>query len=178
MKNQEVDYHVSARRLRKMLKKLKYNKTEVVITWDWSNDENYTEYHRDQGVIKDYDVTVTRCSDFRAPDYYSYKVKIVLEDGKVIEDEIDSHWEFGKCDKDQTVMFINTCGPNCYYVFCTVESIHRRKFKKAEEEHGCGYWDLCDDRACPCSPNAPVSQGFSEEVWKRMLRNAREEEHD
>lgn len=45
---------------------------------------------------------------------------------------------------------------------------HRQQYEINKMEHGCGYWSLCDDRACPCSPDAPVSKGFSEEVWQRM----------
>lgn len=48
--------------------------------------------------------------------------------------------------------------------------MNKELFEKIEVKHGCGYWYVCDDHACPCHPTAPVSKGFDEEVYKRMKK--------
>lgn len=46
--------------------------------------------------------------------------------------------------------------------------IIRKIFDEDELEHGCGYYSQCLEHACPCSPSAPVSQGFNIDVWNRL----------
>jgi len=46
-------------------------------------------------------------------------------------------------------------------------------FNKNEESHGCGYWDVCDDRSCPC---ALTGKEYDPEVYERMLDYEDEEE--
>ncbi|MCM1215390.1 MAG: hypothetical protein NC548_12830 [Lachnospiraceae bacterium] len=48
-------------------------------------------------------------------------------------------------------------------------NVHRERYNKDEEEHGCGYWSVCSDRSCPCSPTAPSQQGFNEKIWQNFL---------
>ena len=52
--------------------------------------------------------------------------------------------------------------------------INKEQFEKIELNHGCGYWHVCDDHACPCAPSAAVSQGFNEEVYARMKKQDEE----
>lgn len=44
----------------------------------------------------------------------------------------------------------------------------KEQFENIELRHGCGYWFVCDDHACPCSPDSPVGRGYSEEVYSSM----------
>lgn len=55
---------------------------------------------------------------------------------------------------------------------------HEDQYLRDEREHGCGYWSVCSDRECFCSPDAPVSQGFNEEIWQRMNREKAELEDE
>lgn len=52
--------------------------------------------------------------------------------------------------------------------------IHQAQFEKDKEIHGCGYWSVCSDHCCPCSPEAPVSQGFSEKTWQSLAKDLAE----
>ena len=46
----------------------------------------------------------------------------------------------------------------------------KETFEKIENKRGCGYWNVCDDHACPCSPDARVSQGYNEMVYETLKR--------
>jgi len=48
--------------------------------------------------------------------------------------------------------------------------INKEKFEEIEMKHGCGYWNVCEDHACSCSPSAAVSQGYNQEVYASMQR--------
>lgn len=48
--------------------------------------------------------------------------------------------------------------------------ISKEKFEEIEMKYGCGYWNVCDDHACSCSPSAAVSQGYNQEVYASMQR--------
>ncbi len=48
--------------------------------------------------------------------------------------------------------------------------ISKERFEEIEAKYGCGYWAVCDDHACSCSPTAAVSQGFNLEVYASMQR--------
>lgn len=54
------------------------------------------------------------------------------------------------------------------------ERLHLERYLEDEREHGCGYWSVCGDRECFCSLEAPVSQGFSEEIWQQMTSDKAE----
>jgi hypothetical protein len=51
------------------------------------------------------------------------------------------------------------------------ESVDRAAFERNELVNGCGYWGVCDDHACPCSPTAKVSRGFDPGTYARMREN-------
>lgn len=53
--------------------------------------------------------------------------------------------------------------------------MNKEIFEKIENEYGCGYWKVCDDHACPCHPNTPVSKGYDEEIYKSMQKSAYDE---
>jgi len=46
--------------------------------------------------------------------------------------------------------------------------LNKERFEKSEMSFGCGYWNVCDDHACPCHPNTQVSKGFDEDVYRSM----------
>lgn len=48
-------------------------------------------------------------------------------------------------------------------------------FEEDEREYGCGYYSVCLEHACPCHPDAPVSQGFSKEIWEKMRKEMEDE---
>lgn len=52
--------------------------------------------------------------------------------------------------------------------------ITEEQFNKIELIRGCGYWNVCDDRACPCSPDAAVSKGYNQDVYARMQKQDEE----
>lgn len=53
-----------------------------------------------------------------------------------------------------------------YYL---AEWLHREQYNKDIREHDCGYWSVCDDRACPCAIDDNV-KGFDNEVYSRWKR--------
>lgn len=53
--------------------------------------------------------------------------------------------------------------------------ITQEQFDKIEAQYGCGYWHVCDDHACACSPTAAVSQGFNPEVYGRLQKQLEED---
>lgn len=52
-----------------------------------------------------------------------------------------------------------------YYL---IEWLHRERYNKDLREHDCGYWTVCDDRACPCVIDDNVN-GFDDEVYSRWI---------
>ena len=55
-----------------------------------------------------------------------------------------------------------------YYQFINV---NKKRYEEDEKLHGCGYWSVCSDHACPCSNNVNTSTGFSKEIWDRMEKD-------
>ena len=55
-----------------------------------------------------------------------------------------------------------------YYL---AEWLHREQYNKDLMQHDCGYWSVCDDRACPCSIDDNVD-GFDNEVYSRWKNNS------
>lgn len=53
-----------------------------------------------------------------------------------------------------------------YYL---AEWLHREQYNKDMREHDCGYWSVCDDRACPCAIDDNVN-GFDNEVYSKWKR--------
>lgn len=53
-----------------------------------------------------------------------------------------------------------------------IVKMHQEMFEEDESKHGCGYYSVCIEHACPCSSTAAVSQGFNEEVWQRLSEEA------
>jgi hypothetical protein len=53
----------------------------------------------------------------------------------------------------------------------TQEEHNKKQYDKDESNHDCGYWSVCDDHACGCSPTAKVSQGFNNEVYEDMRKD-------
>lgn len=46
----------------------------------------------------------------------------------------------------------------------------KETFDKIENLRGCGYWNVCDEHSCPCHPTAQVSQGYNEDLYKKMKK--------
>ncbi len=61
---------------------------------------------------------------------------------------------------------------------CPMSNNEKRYWANIARER-CGYWDVCEDHACRCSPSAAVSRGFNEQVYESMrlqrLQEAEEE---
>lgn len=49
------------------------------------------------------------------------------------------------------------------------------KFKEIEYQYGCGYWHVCDDHSCPCSPTSAVGQGFNLETYESLKRQCQKD---
>lgn len=77
------------------------------------------------------------------------------------------------------VEVIKKAGTQDYWCFDTLQKIadgyylaewlHREQYNKDMREHDCGYWSVCDDRACPCAIEDNVN-GFDNEVYSRWKR--------
>lgn len=44
----------------------------------------------------------------------------------------------------------------------------RESYFRNKHTHGCGYYSVCLEHDCPCSPTAKVNKGFDINVWDRM----------
>lgn len=51
-----------------------------------------------------------------------------------------------------------------------LEKKHREQYAADLAAMGCGYYSVCGDHACPCSPDAPVMKGFDEFIWNKMAK--------
>lgn len=49
------------------------------------------------------------------------------------------------------------------------ELLNRKQYYKDLYKHDCGYWSVCDDRACPCAIDDNVN-GFDNEVYSKWKR--------
>jgi len=49
--------------------------------------------------------------------------------------------------------------------------ITQETFDKIALQFNCGYWFVCDDHACGCSPSSAVGKGFSTETYASMQEN-------
>jgi hypothetical protein len=44
-------------------------------------------------------------------------------------------------------------------------------YEYSQALHGCGYWAVCDDHACPCHPTAKVSKGYDADTYENMRKD-------
>ena len=51
--------------------------------------------------------------------------------------------------------------------------ITREQFDRIEMEHGCGYWNVCWEHACPCAITTE-HKGFKESIYKSLVEEANE----
>lgn len=51
--------------------------------------------------------------------------------------------------------------------------ITQEQFTKIEYEHGCGYWNLCWDHACPCAITVE-HKGLRQDIWDSMVKENKE----
>lgn len=51
--------------------------------------------------------------------------------------------------------------------------ISRGTFDQIESEHGCGYWNVCWEHACPCAITTE-NKGYSEEIYNSLKKEAEE----
>lgn len=52
--------------------------------------------------------------------------------------------------------------------------ITEEQFNAIANRYGCGYWNVCDDHACGCSPSAAVSQGYNVKTYASMEKSFKE----
>lgn len=55
--------------------------------------------------------------------------------------------------------------------------ISKEQFEKIQTEHGCGYWNVCDDRGCPCAI-ITEDKGFKESTYKSFLEDIHNHDED
>jgi len=57
--------------------------------------------------------------------------------------------------------------------------ISQEQFTKIELEHGCGYWNLCWEHACPCAITTE-HKGLRQDIWDSMVEENKKivEEYD
>ncbi len=70
-------------------------------------------------------------------------------------------------DEELEVLICNCCEGEIKWM---EDIMNKELFKKIENEYGCGYWNVCDDHACPCGKDAKVSQGYNEAVYETLKR--------
>jgi len=46
--------------------------------------------------------------------------------------------------------------------------LSQEEFKKIESEHGCGYWNLCWEHACPCAITTE-NKGLREDIYNGFI---------
>lgn len=51
--------------------------------------------------------------------------------------------------------------------------ITKEQFDKIESKHGCGYWNVCWEHACPCAITTEC-KGYSEGIYNGLKEEARE----
>lgn len=51
--------------------------------------------------------------------------------------------------------------------------ISEEKFKELEYKHGCGYWNVCWEHACPCAITTE-NKGYSKDIWDSLSQEAKE----
>ncbi len=47
--------------------------------------------------------------------------------------------------------------------------ISKEQFEKIESEHGCGYWKLCWEHACPCAITTE-NKGLREDIYNGFIK--------
>ena len=51
--------------------------------------------------------------------------------------------------------------------------ISKEKFDEVEAEHGCGYWNVCWEHACPCAITTE-NKGLQENIYNSLVQEAKE----
>lgn len=51
--------------------------------------------------------------------------------------------------------------------------ISQERFDEVELEHGCGYWNVCYEHACPCAI-VTENKGLQEIIYNSLVEEARE----
>lgn len=55
-----------------------------------------------------------------------------------------------------------------------IKAEHNKEYEEEYSENlkkrGCGYWTVCHTHDCPCSPSAPVNQGFNPDTWEELRK--------
>ncbi|OOM82016.1 hypothetical protein CLPUN_06340 [Clostridium puniceum] len=46
--------------------------------------------------------------------------------------------------------------------------LSKEEFEKIESEHGCGYWNLCWEHACPCAITVD-NKGLREDIYNGFI---------
>jgi hypothetical protein len=47
---------------------------------------------------------------------------------------------------------------------------YKNAYNENENRHGCGYWGVCIEHDCPCSPTAKVKQGYDFKTYESMRK--------
>ena len=51
--------------------------------------------------------------------------------------------------------------------------ISQEQFNRIESEHGCGYWNICWEHACPCAITTE-NKGLSQDLWNGFVEENRQ----
>lgn len=51
--------------------------------------------------------------------------------------------------------------------------ISQEQFEELEQEHGCGYWNVCWEHACPCAITVE-NKGLQESIYNSLRQEAEE----
>jgi hypothetical protein len=51
--------------------------------------------------------------------------------------------------------------------------ISQGKFNEIELEHGCGYWNICTEHACPCAITTE-NKGLKQNIWDDFIKENEE----
>lgn len=51
--------------------------------------------------------------------------------------------------------------------------ISQKQFKELEYKHGCGYWNVCWEHACPCAITVE-NKGLQESIYNSLVQEAKE----
>jgi len=55
--------------------------------------------------------------------------------------------------------------------------ISQERFNEIEVKHGCGYWNVCWEHACPCTI-ATENKGLRKSIYDYLVRESEEADYD
>lgn len=55
--------------------------------------------------------------------------------------------------------------------------ISQEKFKEIELQHGCGYWNECCEKSCPCAI-VTENKGLRQDIWDDFKKEQEELEKE